>query len=270
MSTMTRGVRAVALSLSLATVASLQGCATAARPDPMESWNRKVFSFNESLDANVLKPVATGYRNVTPEPVRTGFTNFVNNIKDVWSTINLFLQGRFKDGTMGVIRVSVNSVLGLGGLIDLATPMQIERPNEDLGQTLGVWGAKPGAYIVWPVLGPSTVRDSVGLPGDLYFSASKVGSTSSQENILRVWQGVNLRANLLDASELVNDVALDKYAFIRDAYLQRRQNLIFEGDPPQDDDGDEPVYYDDSDADAPPEAPAAPAPSASPASVPSA
>ncbi len=236
--------RAAILGASLLAVALLQGCATAQNPDPIESWNRKVFSFNESLDENVLKPVATGYRNVTPEPVRIGFTNFVNNIKDVWSTINLFLQGRFNDGTHGIIRVSINSTLGLFGLIDLATPMQLDRPNEDLGQTFGVWGAGPGAYIVWPVLGPSTVRDSLGMPADMYFSASSVGDTPRQENLLRVWQGVNLRANLLDATNLLSDVALDKYAFIRDAYLQRRQNLIYEGNPPE---PDEEAYapYDD-------------------------
>lgn len=249
--------RAALLCAGLLTVVVLQGCATTQNPDPIESWNRKVFSFNESLDANVLKPVATGYRNVTPEPVRTGFTNFVHNIKDIWSTINLFLQGRFSDGTLGVIRVTVNSTLGLGGLLDIATPMKLDRPNEDLGQTFGVWGAKPGAYIVWPLLGPSTVRDSFGMPGDMYFSASSVGHTAEQVNLLRVWQGVNLRANLLNASDLVNDVALDKYAFIRDAYLQRRQNLIYEGDPPTDDDAYEP--YEDT----PPAEPAVPASGAS-------
>jgi phospholipid-binding lipoprotein MlaA len=223
------------LATSLVALGALQGCATAQNRDPMESWNRKVFSFNESLDDNVLKPVATGYRNVTPEPVRTAFTNFVGNIKDAWSTVNLFLQGRFKDGTLGIMRVAVNSTFGLAGLIDIATPMQLEKSNEDFGQTLGVWGVKPGAYIVWPILGPSTVRDSFGIPGDFYFSASAVATYPREANLLMLWQTINLRANLLDAGNLVNDVALDKYAFIRDAYLQRRQNLIYDGDPPEDD-----------------------------------
>lgn len=251
-------LRAFIVTLGLATVMGVQGCATAHNPDPIESWNRKVFAFNESVDENVLKPAATGYRNVTPEPVRTGFTNFVNNLKDIWSTVNLFLQGRFTDGTLGIIRVSVNSTLGLAGVLDVATPMQLDRPNEDLGQTLGVWGAGPGAYIVWPILGPSTVRDSAGMPADMYFSASTLGGTTTAKNGLRVWQGLNLRSNLLDASDLVNDVALDKYAFIRDAYLQRRQNLIYEGDPPRGSDDDEPVYYtDEAAADAAPAEPAA-------------
>jgi phospholipid-binding lipoprotein MlaA len=267
--------RVAVLCLGLVTVASLQGCATAAHPDPMESWNRKVFSFNDALDENLLKPVAIGYRNVTPEPVRTGFTNFVNNIKDIWSTVNLFLQGRFTDGTLSVIRVSINSTFGFAGLLDVATPMQLERPNEDLGQTFGVWGAKPGAYIVWPILGPSTVRDSIALPADSYFSASIVGEAAAQKNLLRLWQGVNLRAGLLDATNLLNDVALDKYAFVRDAYLQRRQNLIYEGDPPAPDEEPYDPYDDeqsesalgasgqDGQAGTPPATPAAPASAAS-------
>jgi phospholipid-binding lipoprotein MlaA len=225
-------MQSAVLTGSLIALGGLQGCATQQNRDPLESWNRKVFAFNESLDTNVLKPVATGYKTVTPEPVRNAFTNFVGNIKDVWSTANLFLQGRFKDGTLGVIRFTVNSTLGLAGLIDIATPMQLDKPNEDFGQTLGVWGVKPGAYIVWPLLGPSTLRDSISIPGDFYFSASLVGTYPRERNILTGMQFINLRANLLDASNLVDDVALDKYAFIRDAFLQRRQNLIYEGEPP--------------------------------------
>jgi phospholipid-binding lipoprotein MlaA len=233
----------VMVCASLLAALALQGCATTKNPDPLESWNRKVFAFNDTLDEKVLRPVASGYRKVTPEPLRIGFTNFVNNIKDVWSTANLFLQGRFTDGTLGVMRVSVNSTFGLLGVIDIATPMQLERPNEDLGQTFGVWGAKPGAYLVWPILGPSTVRDSLGLPADMHFSASVVGGTAAEKNLLRLWQGVNLRSGLLNAGDLLNDVALDKYAFVRDAYLQRRQNLIYEGDPPSD--GEDEPYEDE-------------------------
>lgn len=229
-----------ALLIGLVLAGALQGCATRQNPDPLESWNRKVFSFNESVDANVLKPVAEGYKAVTPEPVRTAFTNFVGNLKDIWSTANLFLQGRFKDGTLGVIRVTVNSTFGLAGLIDMATPMQLYKSNEDFGQTLGVWGVKPGAYIVWPVLGSSTLRDSVGIPGDLYFSPSTLATYPREENLLRALQVVNARAAYLSATNLVDDVALDKYSFVRDAYLQRRQNLIYEGDPPDEEELDDP------------------------------
>lgn len=241
---------------------ALQGCATRQNPDPLEPWNRKVFAFNETVDVYMLKPVAEGYKSVTPEPVRTAFSNFTSNIKDIWSTANLFLQGRFKDGTLGVIRVTVNTTFGLAGLIDIATPMQLDKPNEDFGQTLGVWGVKPGAYIVWPLLGPSTLRDSLSLPGDMYFSASTVGTYPRESNLLRGWQLVNTRANLLDAGNLIDDVALDKYAFMRDAYLQRRQNLIYEGDPPEEDEPPEPQRQDL------PEAPATPAAPASGASAP--
>lgn len=233
-------MRGLALCLSLVAILLIQGCATAQNRDPIESWNRKVFSFNESLDENVLKPVAQGYKVVTPEPVRTAFTNFTGNLKDVWSTLNLFLQGRFKDGTLGVIRVTVNSTFGLAGLIDIAAPMQLDKPNEDFGQTLGVWGIKPGAYIVWPFLGPSTLRDSFSIPGDFYFSAGTLGTYPRESNILTGVQFINLRANLLDAGNLIDDVALDKYSFIRDAYLQRRQNLIYEGDPPDEAESPEP------------------------------
>lgn len=232
--------RKTALLVGLMLAGALQGCATRQNPDPLEPWNRQVFGFNESLDANVLKPVAEGYKAVTPEPVRTAFSNFVSNIKDVWSTANLFLQGRFKDGTLGVMRVTVNSTFGLAGLIDIATPMQLYKSNEDFGQTLGVWGVKPGAYIVWPVLGSSTLRDSVGIPGDMYFSPSKLGTYPREENLLRALQIVNARANYLSATNLVDDVALDKYSFVRDAFLQRRQNLIYEGDPPEEEELDDP------------------------------
>ncbi|MBH1986689.1 MAG: VacJ family lipoprotein [Burkholderiales bacterium] len=227
--------RLSAIAGSLALVAGLQGCATPQNRDPMESWNRQVFAFNDSLDAKVLRPVAEGYVEVTPEPVRTGVRNFFNNLRDVWSTVNLFLQGRFGDGAQGIMRVSVNTTLGLAGLIDIATPMRLDRPNEDLGQTLGVWGVGPGAYIVWPLLGPSTLRDSVGIPADMSFSGSMFASSTRDTILTTGLSVVSLRASLLGASNLVDDVALDKYAFTRDAYLQRRQNLIYEGDPPEED-----------------------------------
>lgn len=225
--------RTALIAGSIAAVAGLSGCATPQNRDPMESWNRQVFAFNDSLDANVLRPVAEGYVKVTPEPVRTGVRNFFNNLRDVWSTANLFLQGRFGDGAQGIMRVSVNTALGLAGLIDIATPMRLDRPNEDLGQTLGVWGVGPGAYIVWPLLGPSTVRDSVGIPVDISFSGSMFASSTRDSILTTGLSIVSVRAGLLSATSLVDDVALDKYAFTRDAYLQRRQNLIYEGDPPE-------------------------------------
>ncbi|MFN3617040.1 MAG: VacJ family lipoprotein [Aquabacterium sp.] len=214
----------------------LGGCATRQQPDPLEGWNRKVFSFNETVDTHVMQPVARGYRHVTPQPVRTGVANFFGNLKDIWSTINLFLQGRLKDGAMGVIRVSINTTLGLGGLIDLATPMQIEKPNEDLGQTLGSWGVPSGAYVVWPILGPSTFRDSIDIPVDAYSSGALITSDHATQWGMTGLRVIDLRARLLDATNLLDDVALDKYAFVRSAYLQRRLSLVHNGNVPPDDD----------------------------------
>jgi phospholipid-binding lipoprotein MlaA len=228
-------VKATTLAAALVVTLGLSACASPGKPDPLESWNRKVFAFNEKADVYLLKPAAEGYKAIAPEPVRTVVNNFAGNLKDVWSTANLFFQGRFKDGTLGVIRVTVNTTFGLLGTIDMASYMQLDRPNEDFGQTLGVWGVKPGAYIVWPILGPSTLRDTIGLPGDLYFSMSTLGTYPREVNLLRVADAVRLRATLLDAGNLIDDVALDKYAFLRDAFLQRRQNLIYEGDPPEED-----------------------------------
>ena len=129
------------------------------RLDPWESWNRKVFSFNEKLDANVLKPVATAYSEIVPSPIRTGIDNFFGNIGDAWSAVNLLMQGRPADAGSDLMRFSINTVFGLGGFIDWAEPLGLERHDEDLGQTLGKWGVGPGPYLVLPLLGPSTLRD---------------------------------------------------------------------------------------------------------------
>lgn len=252
-------MRRSAVVMALVCGAALQGCATRQQPDPFENLNRQVFAFNETVDENVLQPVARGYVTVTPEPVRIGVRNFFNNLRDVWSTVNLFLQGRFGEGATAIMRVSMNTTFGLAGLIDIATPMRLERPNEDLGQTLGVWGVGPGAYIVWPLLGPSTARDSLDIPPTYTFSGSMLVEGWKAEWGVTALNFVSVRADLLDAGNLVNDIALDKYAFIRDAYLQRRENLIHNGDPPDVDDEDEEPFIDESKE---PEAPATPSPGA--------
>ncbi len=248
-------MRRSALVTTLALAAFLQGCATRQQPDPFENLNRQVFAFNETVDENVLQPVARGYVNVTPEPVRIGVRNFFNNLRDVWSTVNLFLQGRFGEGATAIMRVSMNTTFGLAGLIDIATPMRLERPNEDLGQTLGVWGVGPGAYIVWPFLGPSTARDSFDIPPTFAFGGSMLADGWKAEMAVTGLNLVSVRAELLSAGSLVNDIALDKYAFMRDAYLQRRQNLIYNGEPPDEDgDGeeDEEPFIDESNESAAP------------------
>ncbi|WP_286746087.1 MlaA family lipoprotein [Aquabacterium sp. UBA2148] len=253
-------MRRSAVVVALVCASLLQGCATRQQPDPFENLNREVFAFNETVDENVLQPVARGYVNVTPEPVRIGVRNFFNNLRDVWSTVNLFLQGRFGEGATAIMRVSMNTTFGLAGLIDIATPMRLERPNEDLGQTLGVWGMGPGAYIVWPFLGPSTARDSFDIPPTFAFGGTMLADGWKAELAITGVNLISLRADLLAAGDLVNDIALDKYAFIRDAYLQRRQNLIHNGEPPDADDDEEEPFVDESKE---PEAPAAGSPGAS-------
>jgi phospholipid-binding lipoprotein MlaA len=248
--TTSRNRRLVALTglgkrvASLALALSLAACATTQNRDPLEPMNRKIFGFNEAVDQVFIKPVATGYAAVVPSFIQTAFGNVINNLKDVWSAANLFLQGRPGEGAQEILRVGINSTMGFGGLIDLATPMQLERHNEDLGQTLGVWGVPSGAYLVLPVLGPSTLRDAAGLPADMYFSPAKLFREVPDINSARALTVVHTRAQLLDATALMSDVALDKYAFVRDAYLQRRRNLIYNGDPPDEDLtlGDEPSF----------------------------
>lgn len=257
MNQMSTVVRACALSALVLSVAALQGCATAQNKDPLEPFNRKVFSFNEAVDNAVLKPVATGYVNVTPKLMRTGISNFVNNIKDIWSAINLVLQGRPGDAAQEVLRVSLNSTLGMAGFIDIARPMGLDRHNEDFGQTLAVWGVPQGAYLVLPILGPSSTRDVADLPGSWYFSPTALFREPRDANPVRLLTIVNARAQLLEASNLFGDIALDRYAFLRDAYLQRRVSLIYNGDPP-DEDGDDGVQYDDGDTSPEPAAPAKP------------
>lgn len=255
--------RACALSMLILSVAALQGCATAQNKDPLESVNRKIFSFNDAVDDAVLRPVATGYVKVTPQLVRTGVTNFVNNIKDVWSAVNLVLQGRPGEAAQEVLRFSLNSTLGMAGFIDIARPMGLERHNEDFGQTLAVWGAPQGAYLVLPLLGPSTVRDVVGLPADMYFTPSTLFREPRDANPVTVLTLVNARSQALTATNLLGDIALDKYTFLRDAYLQRRQSLIYNGDPPDDDE----VQYDDGGSYAPPDTSDAPASPVKPQSL---
>jgi len=199
--------------------------------DPWESWNRKVFAFNESLDRNLLKPVATAYSEIVPSPARQATRNFFGNVGDAWSAFNLVLQGRFKPGAEQTMRFAMNSTFGLAGLIDIATPAGIERRREDLGRTFGRWGFGNGPYIVWPLSGPSSLRDSFALPLDRRISPALLVSDRQSQWALYGLQAIDERANLLRGAELLDAMALDKYSFVRDAYLQRRGKL-------EEDDGD--------------------------------
>jgi phospholipid-binding lipoprotein MlaA len=260
-----------ALGALLLVIAALnQGCSTLGaksagdRLDPWEKWNRKVFSFNEALDQNVLKPVATGYSNIVPEPVRRGVGNFFGNAADAWSAVNNLLQGKVANGLHDIIRFGTNTVFGLGGFLDVATEFGLDHQYEDFGQTLGTWGVGQGAYIVWPVLGPSSVRESFALPLDRAVTPALVFRGGAIKYEITALQIVNTRAGLLGASRVVDDIALDKYTFVRDAYLQRRRSLVYDGDAPE--------RPEDPAADAKAAAPAASAPAvpASAASAPAA
>jgi len=239
---------------SLAMALLLAGCAsvppgTALTPgqqvDPWEGWNRKVFAFNDAVDNAVLKPVAQGYQKVVPRIVRTGVSNVFGNLGDVWSTANQFLQAKLQLGLEMGMRVLVNTVFGLGGLLDPATEMGLTRRSEDFGQTLGRWGLPPGPYLVLPLFGPSTVRDGAGLVADLHIaSPSRLSDDSAGAYEISALKLIDTRANLLSTTQLVDEAALDRYSFIRDAYLQRRLDEVYDGAPPLpklDDESDTPA-----------------------------
>jgi len=217
-----------------AAVLSLTACAAApgGHPrDPLESFNRGVYGFNDALDRAVIKPVATTYRDVMPSPVRTGVTNFFANLQDAWSAVNNALQLKGEAAGNSLVRFGVNSVFGLAGVLDLATEMGIERHTRDFGHTLGYWGVGPGPYLVLPLLGPSTVRDTVALPVDDQGNPLSRADVPSR-NAATALKLVNTRAQLLQASEMLGQVALDPYTFTRDAYLQSRRNAVYDGNPP--------------------------------------
>ncbi|MBY0465820.1 MAG: VacJ family lipoprotein [Burkholderiales bacterium] len=207
----------------------LMGCASAPGRDPrdpFEPFNRNVEAFNDALDSALLKPVATVYRDVAPDPVRTAVGNFFGNLSDVWSTLNTAMQLRVEDTVINVLRLGLNTLWGFGGLIDVASEMNLYRSPADFGQTLGYWGVPAGPYLVLPVLGPSTVRDTLGRSvearGDLVLDLDHVPTRNS----LYALRAVETRANLLRASSVLDEAALDKYSFTREVFLKRRQSAI--------------------------------------------
>ncbi|MBB5390379.1 MULTISPECIES: VacJ family lipoprotein [unclassified Herbaspirillum] len=207
--------------------AALTGCATSNNPsDPLEGFNRAMFSFNDTVDKVALKPAAQAYDAVVPDPVQTGVGNFFGNIGDLWSSINQLLQGRIEQGVSTFMRVAINTTFGLGGVLDVATEARLPREKSDFGQTLGKWGVGSGPYVVLPFFGPSTIRDTAGLPVDLYGDLWTYKRPVRWRNVGSVIRVVDRRAELLDASTLLEDAALDKYDFVRDTYLQRRQSQI--------------------------------------------
>ena len=244
---MRRAVSVLLMALPLAAGAAEEAPERPAHPaDPFEGFNRGVFAFNETVDKAVLAPVATGYRKVVPEPIRLVVGNFFGNFNDAWSAANHFLQGKPKSGVEMTMRVATNTVLGIGGLLDVATEAGLERQEEDFGQTLGTWGFGAGPYLVIPVLGPSSVRDAAGLPLDRSASPSLAFKDDAERVGLVTLNLVDTRARYLSAGRLLDEIALDRYSFLRDAYLTRRRSQVYDGEPPDlpeagDDETGEPV-----------------------------
>jgi len=198
--------------------------------DPWEPFNRSVFEFNEGLDAYLLKPVVAGYRFILPEFVREGIYNFFSNYSDIYTALYNLLQGKPDYAFNDLMRVAVNTTMGLGGLLDLATPGGLEKHKEDWGQTLGVWGVPSGPYVVLPFFGPSNVRDTFGTVADLESDyLFRLLPNVALRNSLTGLRVVNARNTYYEAGDLLDGAAIDKYSFMRDAYIQRRAYQINEG-----------------------------------------
>jgi len=202
--------------------------------DPFESYNRAMFSFNDAVDRNILKPVAAAYKDYVPTPVQSGISNFFSNLGDILVVLNDLLQGKFAQARDDSLRFFVNTFFGLFGLIDVATYMDLPKHHEDFGQTLAVWGVSDGPYLVLPFLGASTLRDTAGLVVDLQADPIyEIRDTEARYATIAL-KTVDTRAELLGASKVLDKAAFDRYAFLRDAYLQRRKHLIYDGSPPVD------------------------------------
>jgi phospholipid-binding lipoprotein MlaA len=217
-------------------LALASGCATTNGSDPrdpLEGFNRSMYVFNDAFDEAIGKPVASAYKSVLPDPVRGWVRNFFANIGDLFIGVNNLLQGKPADTVNDWARFAFNSTIGIFGINDVASEMGLEKHNEDFGQTFGRWGAGDGAYLVWPFLGPSTVRDTAGGLLDLYFDPVRRHKPNDPRLFAGLLRATSQRADLLDASRILEEAALDKYIFQRDAHLQRRRGLIYDGNPPR-------------------------------------
>jgi phospholipid-binding lipoprotein MlaA len=225
------------------------GCATVSGPtdpqDPWESFNRSMYSFNTRLDNTVLKPVAKGYRAITPDPVETGVTNFFSNLEEVRNLVSNLLQFKPLAALSDTGRLAVNTTIGIGGLFDVATPLGLSKHNEDTGQTLGRWGMGPGPYLVLPFFGPSSPRDAFGLAADYTLDPLREVEDTSTRYGLYVIEIIDIRAQLLAVDDIIDEAALDPYIYIRDAWLQRRRSLVYDGEPPPDTSEEIDIFSDD-------------------------
>ena len=215
----------MARALCAGVLACLAGTALAQQADPLEAYNRSMTRFNDTVDEVVLKPVATAYQQAMPAPVRTGVSNFFGNLGDAWSFVNNLLQFRGLEAYESLVRFTTNTFFGLGGVLDIASEAGIERHKQDFGLTLGRWGVPTGPYLVLPLLGPSTVRDTATLPVDSW--GNPLGQLDPVEvrNSLYGLRLVDKRASLLRAGSVLGTAALDPYSFTRDVYLKVRSGV---------------------------------------------
>jgi phospholipid-binding lipoprotein MlaA len=238
-------LRAVAVTASVLLAAVLTGCASVPPNagqdprDPLEPLNRQVFAFNDALDTAVMKPLAEVYDKVLPVPIQDCLSNAFSNLREPSNALNSLLQGKGADAANDVCRFAINTTIGLLGCFDVASRMQFEKHREDFGQTLAVWGLGDGPYLVLPFLGPSSVRDGVGLGVETFLDVNFWIENVSVRNTIFGVRYVNARHELLPADKLISGAALDKYTFVRDGYLQRRRNMVFDGNPPRERDVDD-------------------------------
>jgi phospholipid-binding lipoprotein MlaA len=226
-------------SLSLTGCSAIPGMSNySQQKDPFETFNRGVYNFNDTVDRAVVKPVAQGYDKVMPNPAKTMVSNFFSNLDDVVVTVNDLLQFKFKQAASDGSRVLFNTTFGLFGLINITE--KLPKHNEDFGQTLGHWGVPSGPYLVLPVLGPSSIRDGTGLYADSF--SSVISNTDHVPTRNSAWavKGLNTRAGFLEQEKVMDEAVIDRYSFMRDAYLMRRQNLVYDGSPPR-------IRFDDED-----------------------
>ncbi|MGE5160872.1 MAG: VacJ family lipoprotein [Betaproteobacteria bacterium] len=236
--------RALAVAV-LVLLAFLSGCATVPPNagqdprDPLESFNRQVFEFNEGLDKVVLKPLAQAYDKVVPVPVQECLSNGFSNLREPSNALNNLLQGKAGTAVSDVCRFAINTTVGLLGCFDVATRMGLEKSREDFGQTLAVWGVGNGPFLMLPLFGPSTIRDTAGLGVETVLDVNFWIDNVSVRNTIFGVRTVSFRHELLKTDDLISGAALDRYTFIRDGYLQRRRNLVYDGNPPREKDPDD-------------------------------
>ncbi|MDK2797422.1 MAG: phospholipid-binding lipoprotein MlaA [Tepidiphilus sp.] len=220
---------------AIAACAALSGCATTPPPNPKDPWegfNRAMFQINDTLDTAVIRPAAVVYDTVLPSPVKTGVSNFFSNLGDLGNAANNLLQGKPQAALNDLVRFAFNSTWGLLGVLDIASEAGLPKHNEDFGQTLAVWGMGDGPYLVLPLLGGRNIRDTAALPVDYYSNPTTYVEGDAAKYSFKAANLVVKRAELLPADRATEGQIIDKYAYLRDVYFQRRSYLIHDGNPP--------------------------------------